>query len=189
MEDDSALATTAMLKAMAHPLRRRILAVFPRREYVRAADLAAEFDEPANKISFHLRVLADSGLLIEAPEHARDRRDRVWTARKGALNIGDKGHPLEDPALGGVVVEAMVEEHVERVRRLVSWMPTYFEDPAGVPHGTFSQARLKLTREQFTAMLEAVQKVIRQAQDEADAAADPDARVYEFDIVTVDDTL
>lgn len=56
MEYPETHATTAMLKAMTHPLRRRILAVFPRLEYVRAADLATELGEPANKISFHLRV-------------------------------------------------------------------------------------------------------------------------------------
>lgn len=189
MEYPETHATTAMLKAMTHPLRRRILAVFPRREYVRAADLATELGEPANKISFHLRVLADAGLLVEAPEHARDRRDRVWTAMKGALNIGDKEHPVADPELGGALVRALLEDHGEIVRRFAGWMPVYLADPAGDPHGTFTQSRLKLSPEQFTEMLKGIQQVIRDAQDAADEATDPDARVYELEIVAVDETI
>jgi DNA-binding transcriptional ArsR family regulator len=47
-------------------------------EHARAADLAEALSEPANTISFHLRVLARAGIIEEAPELARDRRDRVW---------------------------------------------------------------------------------------------------------------
>ena len=38
----------------------------------------ADLDIPANQASFHLRQLAKYGLVVEAPEEARDRRDRVW---------------------------------------------------------------------------------------------------------------
>lgn len=189
MEYPETHATTAMLKAMTHPLRRRILAVFPRLEYVRAADLATELGEPANKISFHLRVLADAGLLIEAPERARDRRDRVWTAMKGALNIGDKEHPVADPALGSALVTALLDEHGETVRRFAKWMPEYLSDPAGEPHGTFTQSRIKLSPAQFTEMLKGIQTAIRDAQDAAEKASDPDARVYQLDIIAVDETV
>src|SRR3954454_8791847 len=85
---DSKHATSAMLKAYAHPLRRRIAKVLVGRPYARAADIAGELNVPANSVSFHLRVLADAGLIEEAPEHARDRRDRVWTAIEGSWNIG-----------------------------------------------------------------------------------------------------
>ena len=45
---------------------------------LRAADLARELGIPANQASFHLRQLAKYGLVEEAPEAARDKRDRVW---------------------------------------------------------------------------------------------------------------
>jgi predicted ArsR family transcriptional regulator len=47
---------------------------------MRAADVADRLDIPANQASFHLRQLAKYGLVVEAPEHARDGRDRVWRA-------------------------------------------------------------------------------------------------------------
>jgi DNA-binding transcriptional ArsR family regulator len=67
-----------ILRAIAHPLRNRILTELAATGPMRAADLAAALDLPANQMSFHLRQLAKYGLVVEAPEAARDRRDRVW---------------------------------------------------------------------------------------------------------------
>jgi DNA-binding transcriptional ArsR family regulator len=67
-----------VLRALSHPLRQRILGELDVVGHARAADLAAALEEAANSISFHLRVLAKAGIIEEAPEHARDRRDRVW---------------------------------------------------------------------------------------------------------------
>ncbi|MFT4263512.1 MAG: helix-turn-helix domain-containing protein [Nocardioides sp.] len=67
-----------ILRAIAHPTRNRILAELGAAGTARAADLAHALDIPANQASFHLRQLAKYGLVAEAPEEARDRRDRVW---------------------------------------------------------------------------------------------------------------
>ncbi|MEO6941392.1 MAG: helix-turn-helix domain-containing protein [Terrimesophilobacter sp.] len=69
----------ATLRALAHPLRQRILMELTVRRSLRAADLADILGEPANAVSYHLRALAKADLLVEAPELARDSRDRVWT--------------------------------------------------------------------------------------------------------------
>lgn len=67
-----------ILRAIAHPHRNRILAELSAAGSLRAADVAAVLGIPANQASFHLRQLAKYGLIVEAPEEARDRRDRVW---------------------------------------------------------------------------------------------------------------
>jgi DNA-binding transcriptional ArsR family regulator len=66
------------LRAIAHPVRLRILDELDLTGPLRAADIAAALDVPANQASFHLRQLAKYGLIEEAPEAARDGRDRVW---------------------------------------------------------------------------------------------------------------
>jgi len=66
------------LRAIAHPVRNRILTELEAHGSLRAADIARELDIPANQASFHLRQLAKYGLVAEDPEAARDRRDRVW---------------------------------------------------------------------------------------------------------------
>lgn len=69
-----------VLRALAHPVRNRILDEIEASGPVRAADVARELGIPANQASFHLRQLAKYGLVEEAPEEGRDRRDRVWRA-------------------------------------------------------------------------------------------------------------
>ncbi|MGN6723142.1 MAG: ArsR/SmtB family transcription factor [Marmoricola sp.] len=67
-----------ILRAIAHPHRNRILSELYAAGPLRAADIATRADIPANRASFHLRQLAKYGLIVEAPEEARDKRDRVW---------------------------------------------------------------------------------------------------------------
>lgn len=66
------------LRALAHPVRYRILEELTATGPARAADLAEDLGIPPNQASFHLRQLAKYGVVVEAPEEARDRRDRVW---------------------------------------------------------------------------------------------------------------
>jgi DNA-binding transcriptional ArsR family regulator len=75
------------LRALANPVRQRILMQLAVLGHARAADLAEAIGQPANSVSFHLRVLAKAGLIVEAPEHARDKRDRVWTNVAEAYNL------------------------------------------------------------------------------------------------------
>jgi DNA-binding transcriptional ArsR family regulator len=67
-----------VLRAIAHPTRERVLAELYAVGPLRAADVAEAIGIPANQASFHLRQLAKYGLVAEAPELARDGRDRVW---------------------------------------------------------------------------------------------------------------
>lgn len=180
--------TTAMLKALSHPLRRAILQVLRRREFARAADVAAELGEPANKVSFHLRALQGAGLIVEASERARDRRDRVWTMVSGPLSLGDPEHPVADEALGDAVMSALVEEHYALVRRLVAWAPAYVSGHDPDVHGTFTKTGLQLTPAEFEDLLRRINDAILAAKDQH-VAGDPDTRAYEIDIVAADDRI
>ena len=108
------------LRAFAHPLRQRILLELATLEHARAADLARVVDQPANAVSFHLRALAKAGLITEAPEHARDRRDRVWkpVAEAYALDRQVPGWTaVVDPMLEWVrrnVMDPVTDESVHR---------------------------------------------------------------------------
>ena len=70
-----------VLRAIAHPVRNRILTELSAGGPMRAADLARELGIPANQASFHLRQLAKYGVIQPAPEAARDKRDRVYKLR------------------------------------------------------------------------------------------------------------
>jgi len=79
----------AVLRALSHPLRQRIMGEFDVLGHARAADLAEALGEPANSVSFHLRALAKAGIIEEAPELARDRRDRVWKQTFDSFTIDE----------------------------------------------------------------------------------------------------
>ena len=77
-----------VLRAIAHPVRNRILGEVTAAGHIRAADVAELLDIPANQASFHLRQLAKYGLVEPAPELARDGRDRVWKpVHEGGINL------------------------------------------------------------------------------------------------------
>ncbi|GAB3776429.1 DNA-binding transcriptional ArsR family regulator [Nocardioides ginsengisegetis] len=80
MPADRPIHDPRLLRAIAHPVRTQILGEIAAGGPTRAADLARVLDIPANQASFHLRQLAKYGLVEEAPEEARDKRDRVWKA-------------------------------------------------------------------------------------------------------------
>ncbi|KAA0961909.1 helix-turn-helix domain-containing protein [Microbacterium sp. ANT_H45B] len=186
--EDQVWMTTAMLKAYAHPLRRQMIRLFARREHLRAADVAEDLGVAPNSASFHLRVLADAGLIEEAPEHARDRRDRVWKSRKGSINLGGPEHPVPDEALGTAMVRSLAEDHQEMMARVVAWTPEYLSGRATEIHAAFSQRMARLTESEFDAVMERVQEVITEAVDAHDPN-DPDGRPWQIDILAADDTI
>lgn len=186
--DDATWMTSAMLKAYSHPLRRQILRLISRREFLRAADIATELDVPANSASFHLRALAEAGLIEEAPDKARDRRDRVWTGRKGALNLGGPENPVADEALGVAVVSALVEDHQDLVRRVVAWTPEYVSGRTAEVHAAFTQRTIRLTEAEFEAVMGTINDALS-AADDAHDDADPDGRYWQIDLVAADDTV
>jgi DNA-binding transcriptional ArsR family regulator len=182
--------SSAMLKALANPLRRNITNVLNRVEHARAADLAEQLDVAANTISFHLRVLADAGLIEEAPEFARDRRDRVWRPRKMGLELGSPEHPIqdEDEMAGAAFTRLLVDEHNELVRRFISWVPEYTRGRDGVARGTLNQLNMKLTHAEFVEVMEKVTALFEDAKAAHDPA-DPDSHHWQIDIVAADDTI
>lgn len=180
--------TTAMLKAFANPLRRDMMRVFAKKEFLRAADIAEALGQPANKISFHLRVMADAGLIVEAPEQARDGRDRVWTPIREALNIGGPSSSEEDIALGNAVIVALAEDHAALLQRVIAHSIATRADEGRGKHGTLMVNNMRLTEAEFTALMDRLHKEIGDAQKAHDHS-DPDGRAWQIDIVAADDTI
>jgi DNA-binding transcriptional ArsR family regulator len=70
------IADPATLKAMAHPLRRRIMAEL-RRAPASATTLAAALNENTGSTSYHLRELAKHGFVEDEPSLGRGK-ERWW---------------------------------------------------------------------------------------------------------------
>jgi DNA-binding transcriptional ArsR family regulator len=73
-------ADVSKIAAIHHPLRRRLLEILGVDGPATASRLAASTEQHVGNVSHHLKVLASAGLIEEAPELARDRRERWWRA-------------------------------------------------------------------------------------------------------------
>ncbi|RZQ61343.1 helix-turn-helix domain-containing protein [Amycolatopsis suaedae] len=69
----------ATLRALRHPLRRQLLRLLHRDGPATATDLAKALGENTGATSYHLRQLAEHGLVAEDPERGRGR-ERWWQA-------------------------------------------------------------------------------------------------------------
>ena len=66
------------LSAMANPFRSRMMDALKVDGPSTASGLAARTGQAVGSASHHLKVLAEAGLVEEAPELAKDRRERWW---------------------------------------------------------------------------------------------------------------
>ena len=64
-------------KALSHPLRQEMLRHLATRGPATSTTLAEALGENTGTTSYHLRVLADAGVIEEVPERARGR-ERWW---------------------------------------------------------------------------------------------------------------
>lgn len=161
--------TSPMLKAMANPLRRRIFATLAAMDFARAADLSERLDVPANSLSFHLRVMAEAGLIEEAPELARDRRDRVWRAMPGGLTIGSPEHPaqVDDQLAMNAYLTQQEQDQVNQLKAVIGWGRSYAAGSENVQKGALNITNLMLNDQEAeeleALMLEALREVKRKS--------------------------
>lgn len=79
MADDQIELTAANVKALAHPLRVRVLGLLRTYGPATATTLAAQLDLTSGALSYHLRQLERFGFIVEDTERG-DQRDRWWKA-------------------------------------------------------------------------------------------------------------
>jgi DNA-binding transcriptional ArsR family regulator len=107
-----------VLAAMAHPLRRRLMDVLRVHGPATASVLAERTEQNVGNVSHHMRALAEVGLVEEAPELAKDRRERWW--RLVARSLRWSGEALSDDPADEAVAQAVqsltLERHTGHVR-------------------------------------------------------------------------
>ena len=68
------------MRALTHPLRLRLLGVLRTDGAATASTLAGRVGEAVSLVSYHLHQLGEHGFIEEAPELAKDGRERWWKA-------------------------------------------------------------------------------------------------------------
>ncbi|MCN9239748.1 helix-turn-helix domain-containing protein [Streptomyces sp. RY43-2] len=84
------IADVGTLKALAHPLRMNLYRLLCVAEVATASQLAEQVDEAVSLVSYHLRKLAEHGLIEEAEPQSRDGRERWWQPASEGVSIQDE---------------------------------------------------------------------------------------------------
>jgi DNA-binding transcriptional ArsR family regulator len=111
MEPRHAELDAARLKALAHPLRLRILGALRINGPSTATRLAERLDESSGLTSYHLRTLAAAGLVEELPDRGSGR-DRWWRAAHDVSSFQSTDFDDTDAAPAA----AWLESYSDRVR-------------------------------------------------------------------------
>lgn len=101
-----------VLAALAHPLRRRLMDVLRVHGPATASLLAERTDQHVGNVSHHIRALAEVGLVEEAPELAKDRRERWW--RLVARSLRWSGEVLSDDPAEEAIAQAVQSLTIDR---------------------------------------------------------------------------
>ncbi|MDH6140145.1 MULTISPECIES: ArsR/SmtB family transcription factor [Kitasatospora] len=164
------------LRALAHPVRVRLLGLLRRHGPSTATKLAAGLGLTSGATSYHLRQLAAAGFVVEDTERGNGR-ERWWRALHAGTSLNDL--ELANSEAGQEYLQSVIAAHTLRVQRAVNELPTM----ASPWRETFdlSDWSLRLTPEEAqqlnAELVEVVRRYRRDLPEAADAAPEGTARI------------
>lgn len=165
-----------VLAAMAHPVRRRLMDVLKVYGPATVSVLAERTGERVPNVSHHLRVLAEASLVGEAPELARDRRERWWRLLAPSLRWSSQDFAGE-PASAAVAQAAQslnLERHMGLAR---AWYAAGDEEQAWWQGLGFTADKwLHLTPEELSELSEQLVELLEQWAGRAALGDDQERR-------------
>ncbi|MGV3491858.1 MAG: ArsR/SmtB family transcription factor [Devosia sp.] len=157
------------LKALAHPMRLRILSLLRIDGPATATSLAARLGLNSGATSYHLRNLAQHGFIEEDPGHD-SRRDRWWRARHESTSFHAEGTPEQVDA-GAAFAQAALTQQVQMMQRAQEeflQLPAEWQAAADT-----SDFIIALTPEQAKALKDQILQILWQAMRDAPPAIGP----------------
>ncbi|MFB7516078.1 ArsR/SmtB family transcription factor [Streptomyces sp. NPDC056144] len=115
------------LKAVSHPLRMRLYRALFVARTATASQLAEQVDEAVSLVSYHLRKLAEHGLIEAAESPSADGRERWWQPSSYGVSIHEedvKDTPelaAASDALGRTLNEQRAELHRRFLDERLTW--------------------------------------------------------------------
>lgn len=141
----------AAFRALAHPLRQRILRELAEKGPATSTGLGAVLGENTGATSYHLRQLAEHGFIEEAPELAKGK-ERWWRSRRQDLRYRvDRDSSPELRELMEGLFAAQFAEDVESFRRFQAEQDELGEWADALP---FSRGAIYATRVELKGFFE-----------------------------------
>jgi DNA-binding transcriptional ArsR family regulator len=114
MADSIDVRDPSAMRALANPLRLRILGLLRRDGAHSVGELSDLVDAAPGSVSYHLSTLARFGFVVEAPELARDGRETWWRAAHESTRY-EPSSLLDDPesaVAGRQMRQAFLQGHL-----------------------------------------------------------------------------
>lgn len=175
-EEHSQTLDAGALKALAHPLRVKILDLLIERGPQTASTLATLVGETSGSMSYHLRALAAHDLIREVEGRGRGR-ERWWERRKGRLDLPSPDRSMSPASRAAAQI---VTSEFFRLRH-ESLMAFLNRDETTVPQEWLDTSLvmstfLDITAEQMLALRDEVMRVIDEARDRYRGQTGPGVR-------------
>jgi predicted ArsR family transcriptional regulator len=163
------------IRVLAHPLRARLLAQLRYEGPATATRLAEVLDTNTGATSYHLRRLAEIGLVLEE-EGAGRGRERWWRAAHD-VSVWHRDAYADDP--DAMAAADWLNSYAARglASRVEAWHRTAAQEPAEWRAAAdFSDYILTLNAEQLVALTKELDAVIERHRRMTSAEPAPDAR-------------
>ncbi|MFF5424210.1 MULTISPECIES: ArsR/SmtB family transcription factor [unclassified Streptomyces] len=158
------------LKAVAHPLRMRLYRALFVARTATASQLAEQVDEAVSLVSYHLRKLAEHGLIEEAPRQSTDGRERWWRTSSQGITVRDEDfRDAPEKAAVGIAFSRLVADqradlHLRFIEERLAW-PEEWRSAA-----ISAEWMPRLTAAELAALDGELEAVLRKYDDKARAA-------------------
>ncbi|MEV5006783.1 ArsR/SmtB family transcription factor [Streptomyces sp. NPDC093064] len=180
-EENRKITDLGTLKALAHPLRMKLYRLLFVAETATASHLAEQVDEAVSLVSYHLRKLAERGLIEEAEPRSGDARERWWQPASGGVSVRDKDFrdAPEKVAAHLAASRLFLEQRVEMYRTYLDershwgaeWNEAAFD----------SESLLRLTAAELAELNKAMHDLVRKYDEQSrarEAAGDTEGREH-----------
>ncbi|MFB7503921.1 ArsR/SmtB family transcription factor [Streptomyces broussonetiae] len=169
------------LKALAHPLRMKLYRLLFVAEAATASHLAEQVDEAVSLVSYHLRKLAEHGLVEEAEPRSADGRERWWQPSSEGVSIRDED--FQDApekvaahlAASRMFLEQRTEMYLRYLDERAHWGPGWSE----AAHD--SETLLRLTAEELAELKKDLHDLLTRYDEQGrarEAAGDTEGREH-----------
>ncbi|MFJ3301732.1 ArsR/SmtB family transcription factor [Streptomyces sp. NPDC086549] len=169
-KENRRIADVGTLKALAHPLRANLYRLLCVERVATASQLAEHVDEAVSLVSYHLRKLAEHGLIEEAEPQTADGRERWWQPASDGVSIRDedfRGEPGK-AAAHLAATRLFHDQRADRYHRYLDERPTW-----GAEWNTASgdiEAWMRLTPAELTALKRELEAILRRYDEQGRAA-------------------
>ncbi|WP_330303890.1 MULTISPECIES: helix-turn-helix domain-containing protein [unclassified Streptomyces] len=180
-KENRRITDVGTLKALAHPLRANLYRALSVAGVATASQLADQVDEAVSLVSYHLRKLAEHGLIEEAEPQSGDGRERWWQPASDGVSIHDADFrdAPEKAAAHTAAARLFHEQRADLYRRYLDARAAW--GPEWNTASQDSESWMRLTPAELTEFgkeLNALAKKYDEKSRAAEAAGDTEGREH-----------